>query len=249
MTAPFHSPQLTLFSTDIERLREFYARLGFTQQLRYPADGAAQQIELTLDGLTLRLSDRDSTVSEFGLSADLSGHGAALTVWCDDVVAAHDRLTKVGIASLALPRDWHGGLRTAWLADPDGNPVQLIQPAAATSPKPPTAPATAPTPSAPAVPASQEEPATDGLPATEPSDDDLPLPQSPLPAGYYTEDGTPTFDAVAERIHQRAATAEGNEVLDDESQRGRDATDQFSRLKQAGQDRLAQLRKSMGLDS
>lgn len=84
------------------------------------------------------------------------------------------------------------------------------------------------------------------VPAT--ADDDLDLPQSPLPEGYYTADGTPTFDAVAERIQQRIATADGNQVLDGESMRGRDEADDYQKLQDAGKDRLDQLRKTWGMD-
>jgi len=79
------------------------------------------------------------------------------------------------------------------------------------------------------------------------SDLDLELPQSPLPAGYYTEDGVPTFDAVRDRIERLSATADGNEVLDEESEKGHEFAQKREQLEQAGKDRLAQIRKSMGL--
>ncbi len=79
------------------------------------------------------------------------------------------------------------------------------------------------------------------------SDSDFDLPQSPLPDTYYDEHGVPTFDAVRERIEQRTALADGNQVLDDESEKGVDFAKEREKLDQAGKDRLAQIRKSMGL--
>ncbi|QHC02546.1 hypothetical protein EK0264_18160 [Epidermidibacterium keratini] len=73
-------------------------------------------------------------------------------------------------------------------------------------------------------------------------------PESPLPAGYYTDDGVPTFDAVRERIEQRSATADGQEALDTELPAERSAREEREALDKAGADRLAQIRKSMGLD-
>ncbi|MEO6957346.1 MAG: hypothetical protein ABI137_11445 [Antricoccus sp.] len=79
------------------------------------------------------------------------------------------------------------------------------------------------------------------------SDSDFDLPRSPLADTYYNAHGVPTFDAVRERIEQRTALADGNEVLDDESEKGVDFAKEREKLDQAGKDRLAQIRKSMGL--
>ena len=94
----------------------------------------------------------------------------------------------------------------------------------------------------------RDDKAGDSAPAdVTPDDSDLELPQSPLPDGYYTDDGVPTFDAVRDRIERLSATADGNEVLDAESDKGVDSATRREQLEQAGKDRLAQIRKSMGL--
>lgn len=111
----------------------------------------------------------------------------------------------------------------------------------------------APTSEQPAQPeakaASSDSPAEPAAtaPSAEPGIFDNP-PQSPLPSGYYTEDGVPTFDAVRDRIAQRAATADGQEVLDADLPAERSAREEREALDAAGADRLAQLRKSMGLE-
>lgn len=91
------------------------------------------------------------------------------------------------------------------------------------------------------------DPKPESVSATEPSIWDNP-PESPLPAGYYTDDGVPTFDAVRARIEERSATADGHQELDSELPRERDFRKEREDLEKAGADRLAQLRKSMGLD-
>lgn len=109
-----------------------------------------------------------------------------------------------------------------------------------------TEPASSDTPAEPTESAETAQPAAAAPPA-EPGMFDNP-PQSPLPSGYYTEDGVPTFDAVRDRIAQRVATADGQEVLDEDLPTERSARDEREALDKAGADRLAQLRKSMGLD-
>ncbi|PRZ42458.1 hypothetical protein CLV47_10580 [Antricoccus suffuscus] len=80
-----------------------------------------------------------------------------------------------------------------------------------------------------------------------PADSDFDLPKSPLPDGYYDERGVPGFDAVRERIEQITAQADGQEVLDEESDKGIDYAQEREKLNKAGKDRLEQIRKSMGL--
>jgi catechol 2,3-dioxygenase-like lactoylglutathione lyase family enzyme len=48
-------------------------------------------------------------------------------VWVPDVDAAHADLLDNGATAMSAPHDWLGSLRVAWVADPDGHPVELVQ--------------------------------------------------------------------------------------------------------------------------
>jgi hypothetical protein len=38
-----------------------------------------------------------------------------------------ERLVDEGAPAIAQPHDWLDDLRVAWIADPDGTPIQLVQ--------------------------------------------------------------------------------------------------------------------------
>lgn len=48
-------------------------------------------------------------------------------LWCHDVAAAYEELVGRGVEALAEPHVWLDRLLSAWLADPAGHPVQLVQ--------------------------------------------------------------------------------------------------------------------------
>ncbi|HEU0026684.1 MAG TPA: hypothetical protein VFQ25_06170 [Ktedonobacterales bacterium] len=52
-----------------------------------------------------------------------------ITMWSSIPITNGDyaRLTAAGAPSLSLPHDFLTHLRVAWVADPDGNPIQLVQ--------------------------------------------------------------------------------------------------------------------------
>jgi catechol 2,3-dioxygenase-like lactoylglutathione lyase family enzyme len=51
-----------------------------------------------------------------------------IALWTDDVDAAFADLVDAGARALSAPHDWLGGtLRVAWVADPDDNPVELVE--------------------------------------------------------------------------------------------------------------------------
>jgi hypothetical protein len=68
-----------------------------------------------------------STRDDHGLDPVARGQRAAVILWTDDVRAAFAALTDGGTPALAAPHEWLGRLLIAWVADPDGNPVQLVQ--------------------------------------------------------------------------------------------------------------------------
>ena len=127
MKAAFRTPQVILFSADVERAAAFYVGLGFVETFRVPTSGEPIHVDLVLDGYKLGIASLDSTRNDHGLDPVAVGQRAAVTLWTDDVDAAFAEVTARGAPALAPPDAWLGRLRLAWVADPDGHPVQLVQ--------------------------------------------------------------------------------------------------------------------------
>lgn len=123
----FRSPQVVLFSDDLPRAVAFYARLGFTETFRVPTEGEPIHVDLVLDGYKIGIASVASTRDDHGLDPVPDGQRAAVILWTDDAAAAFAELTADGAPTLAAPRKWLGRLLIAWTADPDGNPIQIVQ--------------------------------------------------------------------------------------------------------------------------
>jgi hypothetical protein len=91
--------------------------------------------------------------------------------------------------------------------------------------------------------------------ANEPVDAELVPVNEPAPfagpdpalLGDYTAGGVPTFEFVRDRIEGRAGTAIGAEELAGATPEGAELDKRFAEREQAGKDRLAEIRRSMGL--
>ncbi|HUZ02589.1 MAG TPA: VOC family protein [Thermomicrobiaceae bacterium] len=119
---------MNIYSHDVLRLGTFYAGLGFRETFRTPNEGTPVHVEVTLDGFTIGFASVESAVADHGLSPDLGGRPVEIVLWTDDTDAAYARLTAGGAPSLSPPHDFlEGRLRSAWVADPDGNPIQFVQ--------------------------------------------------------------------------------------------------------------------------
>jgi glyoxylase I family protein len=123
----FRTPQVILFSEDVSRAAAFYAGLGFTETFRVPTEGEPIHVDLTLDGYRIGIASVASTRDDHGLDPVPSGQRAAVVLWTDDTAAAYRKVTADGAPALADPHTWLGRLLIAWTADPDGNPIQLVQ--------------------------------------------------------------------------------------------------------------------------
>jgi glyoxylase I family protein len=123
----FRTPQVILFSEDVLRAAAFYARLGFTETFRVPAEGEPIHVDLALDGYKIGIASVASTRDDHGLDPVPEGQRAAVILWTDDTTAAFGELTASGAPALASPYEWLGRLLIAWTADPDGNPIQIVQ--------------------------------------------------------------------------------------------------------------------------
>jgi catechol 2,3-dioxygenase-like lactoylglutathione lyase family enzyme len=123
----FRSPAINIYSHDVERLASFYEGLGFRETFRTPKDGTPDHVEVVLDGFTIGIASVEAAAADHGLSPALSGRPVEIVLWTDDTDGAYARLTADGAPSLSAPHDWLSDLRLAWVADPDGNPIQLAQ--------------------------------------------------------------------------------------------------------------------------
>lgn len=106
---------------------------------RTPEHGTPIHIELRLDAFKLGVASVKAATSDHGLKPRLSGRPVEIVLWTNDVDGDHTRLTEAGVRSLSPPHDFLSGhLRAAWLSDPDGNPIQLVQRHVPASPKRPS---------------------------------------------------------------------------------------------------------------
>ena len=123
----FRAPQVVLFSADPARAAAFYARLGFREVFRTPAEGVPIHVDVELDGHRIGFASLASTRGDHGLDPVDHGQRAAVVIWCDDVATTYADLVADGVTGLRAPEPWLDRLLVAWLADPDGHPVQIVQ--------------------------------------------------------------------------------------------------------------------------
>jgi DNA-binding transcriptional ArsR family regulator/catechol 2,3-dioxygenase-like lactoylglutathione lyase family enzyme len=124
----FRSPMINLYSKDLRRAVTFYQRLGFVETFRTPVQGDPAHIELTLGTFILGIATVEAARGIHGLRPEGEGRWIEIALWTDDTDAAVSALTANGVSVLSPAHDFlDGRLRSAWIADPDGNPIQLVQ--------------------------------------------------------------------------------------------------------------------------
>jgi glyoxylase I family protein len=84
----FRTPQVILFSEDLERAVNFYASLGFTETFRVPTEGDPIHVDLALDDYKIGIASVASTRDDHGLDPVPRGQRVAVILWTDDVPAA-----------------------------------------------------------------------------------------------------------------------------------------------------------------
>jgi catechol 2,3-dioxygenase-like lactoylglutathione lyase family enzyme len=123
----FERPQVNFYARDVEASARFYRdSFGFAETFRTPEHGPPEHVELRLGSLTLGLASHDALREVHGIALTPGPRTAELVVWTDDVDRACADLAARGVAVLRPPHDFLGFLRSAWVADPDGGPVQIV---------------------------------------------------------------------------------------------------------------------------
>jgi catechol 2,3-dioxygenase-like lactoylglutathione lyase family enzyme len=123
----FESPQVNFYVQDVEVSAGFYREsFGFAETFRTPEDGPPAHVELRLGEFTLGFASLDSLREVHGITTKPGPPRAEVVVWTDDVDRAYAALAARDVRTLSPPHDFLGTLRAAWVADPDGNPVQIV---------------------------------------------------------------------------------------------------------------------------
>ena len=123
----FRNPSINIYSNNVLRLVSFYQRLGFRETFRTPKDGAPVHVEVTLDRFTVGIASVKAATADHGLKPSLDGRSVEIVLWTNDTDSDYARLTADGAPSLSPPHDFLSNLRGAWVADPDGNHIRLVQ--------------------------------------------------------------------------------------------------------------------------
>lgn len=109
------------------RASTFYQKLGFIESFRVLRQGTPIHVDLEIDGYKIGFASIESSRQEHGLDPAMPGQRGTVTLWTADTLAAYQALVHDGVAGLSPPSAWPGRLLIAWVQDPDGHPIQIVQ--------------------------------------------------------------------------------------------------------------------------
>ncbi|MGI9252527.1 MAG: VOC family protein [Thermomicrobiales bacterium] len=124
----FRDPQVNVYVEDVERTVRFYVdHLGFVETFRIPRTGTPDHVEARLGGLVLGWASFEAARRDHGLDVGPGAKGFEVVLWTDDVRADWDRLLAAGAEPVSPPHLFIGRLLGAWLKDPDGGSIHIVQ--------------------------------------------------------------------------------------------------------------------------
>ncbi|MFE0759322.1 VOC family protein [Inquilinus sp. NPDC058860] len=127
---PARDAMVNLYVRDVEGLAAFYREaFGFAETFRTPRDGPPVHVELRLGAFVLGFASIAAAKAMHGLPLASEPAGpprGEIALWTEDVDAAAAALVARGARLVSPPHDFIGTLRAAWLADPEGNHIQLV---------------------------------------------------------------------------------------------------------------------------
>jgi catechol 2,3-dioxygenase-like lactoylglutathione lyase family enzyme len=123
----FLGAQVNLYCDDVEAASAFYRRLGFAERFRTPSVGAPVMVEVTGPGLTIGLTSA-AAGNEYGLGVGPGVGASEVVLWCEDIESAYAAaLDAEGVGAHEPVESPDGRLRFAWVRDPAGHLVKLVQ--------------------------------------------------------------------------------------------------------------------------
>lgn len=129
MTFQFFDAAVNYYVDDVEVATAFYTTyFGFIETFRTPKQGQPEHVEVRLGTFTLGLASKEAGRSVHGLPLGVGGSPRAeVVLWTADVDAVYADLVIKGVPPITPPHNFLDSLRSAWVMDPDGNPVEIVQ--------------------------------------------------------------------------------------------------------------------------
>lgn len=122
----FRDPLVNFYVKDVEVSVRFYRELFAFQEMSHSEGGRADARRTSIGHLTLGRASIESARQLHDLPLAGGPPRAEVVAWTDDIDEAFARLTAKGAVAISKPHDFLANLRSAWVADPDGNPVQIV---------------------------------------------------------------------------------------------------------------------------
>ncbi|MGN6741957.1 MAG: VOC family protein [Amnibacterium sp.] len=119
--------QVNLYTDRLQECLDFYRSLGFAETFRTPQQ-EPEHVEVRAFSLTIGLSTAAAAKRIIGVDPESETSAAELCFWCDDIEAETRRMLALGATRVRRP-DPHadGPAANAWLRDPGGHLLQLVQ--------------------------------------------------------------------------------------------------------------------------
>jgi glyoxylase I family protein len=121
----FKNPQINLYVDNLELSKQFYEKLGFKLSFTATIDGEAVHHELLLDGFNLGIATKDAVRNIHGFNPG-KNIGCEIVLWAEDTDQAIQYILENGATLLSPPHNFLDSLRSGWVLDPDGNPIQIV---------------------------------------------------------------------------------------------------------------------------
>lgn len=123
----YYDVQINLYVTNVEISVRFYSEnFGFVETFRTPKEGTPVHVELKLGNFVLGLAHIGAAKSMHGLDVGGGKPSGEVLVWTDNVDNAYTVLINKGVKSISKPHTFLDTLRAAWVADPDGYPIEIV---------------------------------------------------------------------------------------------------------------------------
>ena len=113
-----------IYAHEVQPMVEFYEELGFSISFRIPEQGEAGYVTMVRDEAELAIVDAEWPAQQTSLEMGTDPR-FEMFVYVDDLEGTVEALRSRGAPVLQEPTDQPWGERTAYVTDPEGNPVSL----------------------------------------------------------------------------------------------------------------------------